>query len=83
MKTENPKPEYHRSEQLQKVKKFVCMSTTEKPRQVVWLTKQLQRYELYQSRSLLTQNIKTVVRDPRTPVEKQGEVVVNTEVDYE
>jgi hypothetical protein len=80
--SEDP-PEYHRSEKLQLVKRFVCVASAEKPRQPIWLTKQLRNQDLYERTSRLAQNIRRVIEDPRTPVEKRGKVVVNTEADYE
>jgi len=77
------RPAYHQSQKLDKMKKFICKAADEKPRQLAWVTRQLDGYDLYSERARLKDNIEKILEDPRTPVEKRDERVVNTLSDYD
>jgi hypothetical protein len=43
----------------------------------VFLTRKAQQLDLYEDDRRVVENLKKVVRDPRTPVEKKGDRIVN------
>jgi hypothetical protein len=70
-------PDYSKSQQLEKLKRLTCVLTQHKPRVPVFLTRKAQQLDLYEDDRRVVENLKKVIRDPRTPVEKKGDRIVN------
>lgn len=74
---EDNKPDYSKSQQLRNLRRLVCVLTDDKPRVPVFLTRKARELEIYDDKARIADNIKQIVRDPRTPVEKKGDRIVN------
>jgi len=77
------RPDYKKSEDLRKLRKYLCRETAKKPRNKMWIGIQVVASdEFYSDSNRAKENVKRIVSDERTPLARDQDRIVNTEADY-
>lgn len=79
----NEKPDYEKSQKLEKLRKYLEQVTTFKPRNKQWLARKIVASDnFYKDSDRARKNLVRIIEDERTPLSTKADEVINTEVSY-
>lgn len=76
------RPNYNKSNKLRAIRSFLCKRTQVKKRHKTWIGRKLiSTDKFYSDSKRAKENVKRVIDDERTPLARDGEYIINTEVE--